>query len=205
MAFPTLRLFKHGEVFAPDYRGDRTVTALLEYAKSKLDLEEKMKDWHPSRRERIIEQHKEHPGCLLYGHLLVNRVPGNFHIEVTDHNSPCAHNDRLLRPAKDLCDEVLDPHPLTRLSVHGFCSMCDFQARSNQHNLNAQMTNLSHIVNHLSFGKPIEVKQKKKLARFASFDSSAPLDGRDYINDAFHQSYHHFTKVGGKPRYTQSN
>jgi len=45
MAFPTLRLFKDGEIFAPDYKMDRTVAALKEFVKSKIELEEKMKDW----------------------------------------------------------------------------------------------------------------------------------------------------------------
>jgi thiol-disulfide isomerase/thioredoxin len=150
MAFPTLRLFKDGEIFAPDYKMDRTITALKEYAKSKLDLEEKMKEWHPKRRERIENQNKEHPGCLLTGHLLVNRVPGNFHLE----------------------------------------------ARSNQHNLNAAMTNVSHIVNHLSFGQPLQKDQLKKMKRFPEFSESiSPLDSSVFVNRDFHQSYHHYSKV----------
>jgi hypothetical protein len=32
-----------------------------------------------ARRNRHTDAHV--PGCLLEGHLLVNRVPGNFHIE----------------------------------------------------------------------------------------------------------------------------
>lgn len=150
MAFPTLRLFKEGEIFAPDYKMDRTIVALKEYAKSKLELEEKMKEWHPKRRERIESQNKEHPGCMLSGYLLVNRVPGNFHLE----------------------------------------------ARSNQHNLNAAMTNLSHIVNHLSFGQPLRSDQLKKMKRFPEFsDSIAPLDSSVFVNRDFHQSFHHYSKV----------
>jgi len=150
MAFPTLRLFKDGAIFAPDYKQDRTVAALKEYVKGKIDLEEKMKDWHPKRRERIESQNKEHPGCMLSGYLLVNRVPGNFHLE----------------------------------------------ARSNQHNLNAAATNLSHVVNHLSFGQPLKSDQLKKMKRFPEFSSSiAPLDSNVYVNAAMHQSFHHFSKV----------
>jgi len=105
---------------------------------------------HPKRRERVESQNKEHPGCMLSGHLLVNRVPGNFHLE----------------------------------------------ARSNQHNLNAAMTNLSHIVNHLSFGQPIMADQKRKMQRFPEFSNSiSPIDSNVYVNRDFHQSFHHFTKV----------
>jgi hypothetical protein len=131
-AFPTLRLFKDASVFAPDYKQDRTVGALKEFLKSKIELEEKMKDWHPRRRERIEAQNKDHPGCMLSGHLLVNRVPGNFHIE----------------------------------------------ARSKSHNLNAAMTNLSHAVNHLSFGQPLRGEQKRKMKRFPEFSQNiSPMDG----------------------------
>jgi len=149
MAFPTLRLFKDGEVFAPDYKQDRTVEALRDFARSKLELEEKMKDWHPKRRARIEAANVDHPGCMISGHLLVNRVPGNFHLE----------------------------------------------ARSKSHNLNAAMTNLSHIVNHLSFGQPLNQIQKRKMKKFPEYTSTAPLDGNVYVNKDYHQAHHHFSKV----------
>lgn len=149
-AFPTLRLFKDGQIFQPDYKQDRTVAALKQYAQNKLELESRMKDWHPKRVERVQAQNKDHPGCMISGTLDVNRVPGNFHIE----------------------------------------------ARSKSHNLNAAMTNLSHVVNHLSFGSPLLVNQKKKLKKFQEyFSNSAPLDGNAYVNPEFHQVFHHFSKV----------
>ena len=150
-AFPTLRLFKDGEVFAPDYKLDRTVAALKGYATGKVALEEKMKEWHPKRRERVQAQNREHPGCMLSGHLDVNRVPGNFHIE----------------------------------------------ARSKIHNLNPTMTNLSHVVHELSFGQPLQGRQRKKVKQFSAefSESMAPMDGYVYTTKEFHQSYHHFSKV----------
>ena len=107
-AFPTLRFFKDKQQYGPDYKNDRTTTALMDFVQQKIQLEQKMKDWHPKRRERVMAP-KEHPGCMVSGYVLVNRVPGNFHLE----------------------------------------------ARSKTHNLNAAMTNLSHIVNHLSFCTPL--------------------------------------------------
>ena len=92
----------------------------------------------------------EHPGCMMSGFVLVNRVPGNFHLE----------------------------------------------ARSKHHNLNAAMTNLSHVVNHLSFGTPLDKNTKKKIQKFGdTFGETAPIDGNAYINRQFHTSYHHYTKV----------
>ena len=64
---------------------------------------------------RAVRLNEAHPGCMLVGFLLVNRVPGNFHIE----------------------------------------------ARSNFHNINPVMANLSHVVNQLSFG-PILSKNDMK-------------------------------------------
>ena len=45
MAFPTLRWYKGGEAILPDYKMDRTVAALTGYAKRKLEMEQKYKDW----------------------------------------------------------------------------------------------------------------------------------------------------------------
>ena len=69
MAFPTLRWYEHGQAVMPDYKGDRTVNALVEYAAKRLE------EGHDDESE------DHHPGCQVSGHLLVNRVPGNLHME----------------------------------------------------------------------------------------------------------------------------
>lgn len=51
-AFPTLRFFKDKEQYGPDYKNDRTTAALMEFVQQKIQLEQKMKDWHPKRRAR---------------------------------------------------------------------------------------------------------------------------------------------------------
>ena len=84
-AFPTLRFFREGTAVAPDYRNDRTVEALMDFLQQKMaseahirTLPEKAQEQH---RLRMNPEPEEHPGCLMAGFLLVNRVPGNFHIE----------------------------------------------------------------------------------------------------------------------------
>jgi hypothetical protein len=75
------------------------VDALYSYARSKIDQDENMMRLSEERRKAMEERVlKEHPGCMvrlqlldmniraqlfaqLSGYLLVNRVPGNFHIE----------------------------------------------------------------------------------------------------------------------------
>lgn len=78
MAFPTLRWFENGKAVMPDYRGDRTVDALVDYAKRRVGSNEGSND------EEFEEDH--HPGCLISGHLMVNRVPGRFQIEARSVN-----------------------------------------------------------------------------------------------------------------------
>uniref|UniRef100_A0A7S2E6Q8 Thioredoxin domain-containing protein n=1 Tax=Trieres chinensis TaxID=1514140 RepID=A0A7S2E6Q8_TRICV len=103
MAFPTLRWYQGGVAQSPDYKMDRTVAALTGYARRKLETNERYKDWEkkkaedPNKAGRAPPQYNraEYPGCQVSGHLMVNRVPGNFHIEAKakDHSiDPTATN-----------------------------------------------------------------------------------------------------------------
>jgi hypothetical protein len=48
----------------------------------KLELETQYRQWPEARKAHATNWNPDHPGCMLVGFLLVNRVPGNFHIEV---------------------------------------------------------------------------------------------------------------------------
>jgi protein disulfide-isomerase-like protein len=98
-AFPSLRLYKDGEPQPPDYRNDRTVDALMEYLKQTVAVDEQVqrmdKETRAAHEERKENMRDDHPGCLMSGFLLVNRVPGHFHIEARSkhHNlNPAASN-----------------------------------------------------------------------------------------------------------------
>jgi len=165
MAFPTIRWYQAGKAVTPDYKMDRTVSALMGFAKRKLEMDAKFKEWDKkvgdseedkaARAARMINAHSrpEHPACQVSGFLMVNRVPGNFHIE----------------------------------------------ARSKNHNLNAAMTNLTHTVNHLSFGEPISQmswKTKRILKQVPEEHKQfSPMDGKNYKTTVFHQAFHHYIKV----------
>jgi Endoplasmic reticulum vesicle transporter len=164
LAFPTLRWYHAGEAVSPDYKMDRTVEALIGFAKRKLDMDEKFKEWDKKtpdvdeaereRKRKLYQQDRpEHPGCQISGHLMVNRVPGNFHIE----------------------------------------------ARSKNHNLNAAMTNLSHVVHHLSFGDPLAEKPRsvERILKQVPGEHQKfqPMDGQTYLTKDFHQAFHHYIKV----------
>jgi thiol-disulfide isomerase/thioredoxin len=174
MAFPTLRWYKGGEAILPDYKMDRTVDALLGYTRRKLEMEQKYKDWETKvtteggggekvpPKPNAGSSRPDHPGCQVSGHLMVNRVPGNFHIE----------------------------------------------AKSVNHNLNAAMTNLTHRVNHLSFGEPITklqphmentpfMRKVKRVLKQVPDEHKQfnPMDDKLYVTSKFHQAFHHYIKV----------
>lgn len=166
MAFPTLRWYHNGEAIQPDYKMDRTVQALTGFARRKLEMDEKFKEWdkkaeasgendedREKKRSLFLQSRPEHPACQVSGHLMVNRVPGNFHVE----------------------------------------------AKSKNHNLNSAMTNLTHIVNHLSFGDPMDV-QARKIKRILKqvpeeHRQFKPMDESMYLTTDYHQAYHHYIKV----------
>jgi hypothetical protein len=105
-----MKLFKRSDVTGTDYRSDRTLVAFEEFLVHQIALDEHVLTLPEAEKQAHLEMvdnsRNDHPGCLLTGFLLVNRVPGNFHIET----------------------------------------------RSKHHNLNPVLSNLSHVVNHLSFG-----------------------------------------------------
>ena len=161
MAFPTIRWYQKGEHITPDYKQDRTVHALTGFSKRKIELNDRYKNWEKksndeskdSRRAAPSTGRPEHPGCQVSGFLLVNRVPGHFHVE----------------------------------------------AKSKSHNLNAAMTNLTHRVNHLSFGDPLSekaFKTKRILKQVPSEHKQfSPIDNNKYLTEQFHQAWHHYIKV----------
>lgn len=168
LAFPTLRWYHSGIPISPDFKMDRTVDALIGYTKRKLEMDEKFKEWETKnsdatnaeereKKRKLYQQDRpEHPSCLVTGHLMVNRVPGNFHIE----------------------------------------------ASSKNHNLNAAMTNLSHIVHHLSFGDPsyTVTKPSRSVERIlkqvpAEHKQFQPMNGQIYTTKDYHQAFHHYIKV----------
>lgn len=151
-AFPTLRFLRYGEVVTSgDFRSDRTVDALMDFVKRKMDLEHQYKQWPEARKAHAQNWNPDHPGCLIVGYLLVNRVPGNFHIE----------------------------------------------ARSKNHNINAASTNLSHTVNHLSFGMELTGDQLKRVrkAQAGMPTKFSPLDDMTFAVPVQHQAHHHYIKV----------
>eukprot|EP00904_Undaria_pinnatifida_P013499 jgi/Undpi1/927/HiC_scaffold_10.g04391.m1 len=74
MAFPTIRFFKNGVADGTDYAKDRAVAPLMQFSIAKIGGDDKV-----LRRFNRLKQ--DYAGCQLSGFIMVNRVPGNFHIE----------------------------------------------------------------------------------------------------------------------------
>lgn len=68
--YPTFIMFKGVNPLEQDYHGGRSVDAFTQYVARVADTPPEQ---HPLK-------YQWHEGCLLRGHLKVNRVPGNFHI-----------------------------------------------------------------------------------------------------------------------------
>ena len=73
-----LRLFRHSEVQPPDYRSDRTVEALIAFLHERIGEDKHVDAMLPHEKDAHIERkaysRTDHPGCLLAGILLVNRL-----------------------------------------------------------------------------------------------------------------------------------
>jgi hypothetical protein len=72
------------------------------------------------------------------------------------------------------------------------------QARSPHHDLVPHMTNVSHVVHHLSIGDPIGrsyVERGKVKVPREAIAKLTPMDGNVYVTQELHEAYHHYVKV----------
>lgn len=200
MAYPTLRLFIDGEVFGGDYYGHRTVLDFTDYLATVeehymeetggvlSETHEISKDQHkrrilknfygyedengnavdyygnspeedPARSSKlpgryagkIMEEwiEKDHPGCEVSGHLILDRVPGNFQIF----------------------------------------------ARSDEHDLVPQMTNLSHFINGLTFEDYDVESGRRERVSSDIHQKVHSLDNTQFVTTNLHEAYHHYIKL----------
>ena len=75
--FPTMRVFKDGRALA-DYDGKREYEAMVAWVGS---ITKEDEETHHYRHEEIAKDNADHMGCRLTGFIMVNRVPGNFHLQ----------------------------------------------------------------------------------------------------------------------------
>jgi len=95
-AYPTILIYKNGDPVPVEmYHGDRTTEAFMEFLNNLMEGDE---DYAEKRKKQLHAIDKEHAkakgeiirnapgpeGCQIYGHLIVKRVPGNFHIHLSN-------------------------------------------------------------------------------------------------------------------------
>lgn len=181
-AYPNLKFFVDGKVKG-DYQGHRTVVEMAHFIEQmekehkghapdavvksshakhvaaertiQTDEHQATADEHSGARHRM--QHSwdaggSHPGCRMSGFLLVDRAPGNFHV----------------------------------------------QARSRSHDLDPLRTNVSHVIHHLSFGRPMSsyfLEHGLQHVPGEFLASTRPFDGNAYVTTKEHEAHHHYLKV----------
>jgi len=73
-------------------RDTNKVQKAAEAARKRMDVSAEEKEWeekvkmHRHRNNRRIWNAEDHPGCQMSGHLMLDRVPGNFHIQARSAN-----------------------------------------------------------------------------------------------------------------------
>ena len=181
MAYPTLRLFVNGK-HETEYHGDRTIVAMTQFLKL------------------VEEQHREEVERKM--HQTDSILEKKLNISKDDRAS--AHAMERDRHAKM---SAVDQHPGCMLT--GFLLMNRapgnfyIQAQSKHHDLAPHMTNVSHKINHLSFGDEENmnfitniIKREKGIVFPESFlHSTKPMDDNVYVTQELHQAYHHYIKL----------
>lgn len=182
MGYPTLRLFVNGEK-ETDYHGDRSILAMTQFLKF---VEERHRDDY-ERRMGHTDTILDKMNLTEEDRLAASQVEKARHERQSKWN-PDEH------PGCQLSGYIM----MDRAPGHFY-----IQAQSKSHNLAPSMTNLSHTINHLSFGDEKAMKyatgviQKEKGVVFPSnfHKSIQPMDGNIYVTEDLHEAYHHYIKL----------
>jgi hypothetical protein len=174
-----------------DYRGDRTILALTQFIK----LAE--------------ERHKEEIDRMM--HTTDTILEQNFNISEEDRKW-AAHLEKERHEQQSLWNP--EQHPGCQLSGYLMMDRAPghfyIQAQSQSHDLNPHKTNLSHTINHLSFGDEKAMKfvtgiiQREKGIFIPNnfHESLQPMDGNVYVTPELHEAYHHYIKLVGTNLYS---
>lgn len=107
----------------------------------------------------------------------------------------------------DALAEYRAPHNSWNVTRHPGCQLVGhvmvdkapgkfvIHAESYGHDFAAHMTNLSHIVEHFSFGDKHELQDVPEELPPKFLRSLHPMDGNVYVTGELHQAYHHHMKV----------
>lgn len=198
--YPTLRLFTEGK-FEADYHADREVIEMTNWL---AHVEEKMYGSNGIMNEvhdvanAYMETDQSREDMKSVPKSPDRHDPTGKSKEQQEWSQKMAKHRRRVQQQnwKD------DDHPGCNLSgflwVDRAPGSFHVQARSSTHDVAAHMTNVSHIVNHLSFGNPgIKYQMDKGLIALPDdfLVTTAPMDGNVYVNQIEHEAFHHYLKI----------
>jgi thiol-disulfide isomerase/thioredoxin len=182
MGYPTLRLFVNGKK-ETDYHGDRSILAMTQFLKF---VEERHRDEY--------ERKMGHTDAVLDKmNLTEEDRKAATQVEVERHEQRAKWNPQE-HPGCQLSGYLM----MDRAPGHFY-----IQAQSKSHDLAPAMTNLSHTINHLSFGDEKAmgyvtglIKREKGIVFPENFHRSIkPMDGNVYVTQDLHEAYHHYIKL----------
>jgi hypothetical protein len=152
-AFPTIRIYRDRSTHSQEnYMSDRTQQALLRFIERNLPAQHSatgkraLPFWEQPEIQLNAPQGAD--GCIIHGSLLVNRVPGNFHIS----------------------------------------------AHSTSHSLHMPTINLSHSIQHLSFGRSLNLAEFYALPKEVAAAYN-PMHGSGFVAHSENVTIEHYLKV----------
>ena len=105
-----------------------------------------------------------------------------------------------LTTGKKVMKWVDEEHPGCEVSGHIWLNKVpgrlQIEAKSSYHEINPLNANVSHIINHISFGEVMHQRTMRKLAKVPEgYKQVTPLDGNVYGLQEKHRAHHHHVKV----------
>mmetsp|Transcript_257 Transcript_257/g.403 ORF Transcript_257/g.403 Transcript_257/m.403 type:complete len:554 (-) Transcript_257:138-1799(-) len=185
MGYPTLRLFIDGKRYSGgDYYGNRNVMAMTEF----LAVAEERYKTDNGGETGVMDKARE----FMKARMNVTEEERQWAeaVERTRHATHENWNGK--------------GHPGCRLSgelmVDRVPGNFYIRAQSKSHDLAPHMTNVSHIVHHLSFGDARLIKYMSERATGLAFpgklvESLMPMEENVYITRNLHEAYHHYIKL----------
>jgi hypothetical protein len=176
--FPTVRLYINGERYKTDYWGHRDVYNLMMFLKI---AEDNVKG--PARIAHAEAIAKHRMNITDDERAFVEKTSHQHHAAPPDWN-PKEH------PGCRLSGILLMDRTPGHFYVH---------AQSPNHAMSPYMTNVSHIVHHLSYGDDRLLRDARSVASMPkppNFSTSIkPMDGNAYVTENLHEAYHHYLKL----------
>jgi len=165
-AFPTLRLFYKGEKWGGDYKGDRTLEGFRAHLNAAF-LDKAKVPIGKKKEDNGLNFAKTGKNSGVLNKLSKNNP--DWH--ATDH-SGCELSGYL--------------------KVNRVPGTLFIEARSDFQDVLPNMQNVSHVVNELSFGMPLNKYKTMKLKSTPEeYRTTAALDGKSFITEKLHSSHHH--------------